>query len=260
MKLAFWKRKRPRSAPSARTDAASAQPDFEAADNADDEESAARALRVRTRRRLIGAFALLLAVVVLVPMLLDPAPRVVPDNIPIDLPSDKTPFAPKLAPPPADAGTAAAPGVAVPAAPGSAADAAAVAADAPAAGAPASGAGASKPAKPAEDHPADRHKKHADNAEPAAPDSRHKAHAADAPAPAKGRIFVQVAALANESKAQELASRLLKSGLAPFVERTETGEGIRYRVRLGPFATRGEAERSRARLHALGVNGNIVGA
>ena len=78
--------------------------------------------------------------------------------------------------------------------------------------------------------------------------------------PATGKIFLQAGALSHESAARELANRIAKSGLAPFVERTGTGEGVRFRVRLGPFASRSEAEHSRARLRALGVDANIVGA
>ena len=43
----------------------------------------AAALRARTRRRLIGATALLVGAVIVLPMLLDTAPRPVPDNIAI---------------------------------------------------------------------------------------------------------------------------------------------------------------------------------
>ncbi len=228
MKLAFWKRKRPRRKSPDVPDAGP-EPAFDPAGDPDADEAAALLVRVRTRRRLIGACALLLAAIILVPMILDPAPRAVPDSIPIDLPSDKTPFAPHLAPPAAAVAPSAAPApadaAAVPAAPGSAADAAA---EAPAA-ALAAPASAEPPAHP---------KKHA----------------------AAGRIFVQAGAMARQSTAQDLANRLSKAGLAPFVERSETGEGVRYRVRLGPFATRAEADRARARLRALGVDANIVGA
>jgi len=237
MNWAFWKRKRARRAAPATP--GRPEPDFDSVDDdAEADEAAARALRVRTRRRLIGACALLLTAVILVPMALDPAPRVVPDTIPIDLPSDKTAFAPRLSAPAADAAGGAAAGTAadapaVPAAPGAAADAAA---DAPAPPA------ATPRAAPA-DHSA-HSKKHAGADSPAAP----------------ARLFVQAAALARESAARELAGRIAKSGLSPFVERTDTSEGVRYRVRLGPYASRGEAERSRARLRALGVDANIVGA
>ena len=225
MKLAFWKSK-----PARRSGAAA--PDTEPAlDDTDDEARLAR-LRVRARRRLVGAAALLLAVVIVVPMVLDPTPHPLPDNIPIDLPSDRTSFTPKLAPPPVEA--APAPGAAgepVPAAPGSAADAGATEAPAAAAARPA-GEGARTAAQ--------------------RPTRRAEAGAA--------QIYVQAAALSKESAARDLAGRLGKSGLTPFVERIENNGATRYRVRLGPFATRDEAEHARARLHALGVSSNIVGA
>jgi len=245
MKLAFWKRKRNRrTAPVA--PGAALEPDFDApAADADDERTAALAVRVRTRRRLIGACALLLAAVILVPMVLDPTPRVVPDTIPIDLPSDRTPFTPHPPAPSIEAPAPATDAAAPPAAPGSAADAAAVAGDATAA-APAADPHTARQ-KPAAEAPAsDAHKDKAG----------HKPEGAAL----GGKIYVQAGAMAHQSAAQELSSRLNKSGLASYVERSQTGEGVRYRVRLGPFASRSEAERSRARLRALGVEANIVGA
>ena len=253
MKLAFWKSKRSRRRSAGAADA-DVEPGFEsAAGDADASEAAALQLRVRTRRRLVGACALLLAVVVLVPMLLDPTPRAVPDNIPIDLPSDRTPFAAKVTPPAAPETAAPAGAAPLPAAPGSAADAAAevpAAAPPPAAPAGESKAGAKPDTGQARKHAGDS----------AGADARHAVHKAEAAASVPARIYVQAAALASETAAQELASRIGKSGLASFVERADTGEGVRYRVRLGPFASRAEAERSRARLHALGVSANIVGA
>jgi len=239
MKWAFWKRKPTRrKAPSAGSASAPPEPVFESGD-ADAEESAARNLRVRTRRRLIGAAALLLAAVILVPMVLDPSPHAVPDTIPIDLPSDKTPFTPHLsAAAPDAAGEGPATGTAAPAAPGAAADTASEAAPVAAQAADAD-AGAPGHAK-----------KHA-AADAAKPDGRHAAG---------GRIYLQAAAMAHEGSAKELAERIAKSGLAPFVERTETGAVVRYRVRLGPYASRTEAERVRAKLKSIGVDANIVGA
>ncbi len=251
MKLAFWKRKRSRRSPPDAADAPTKESPVQAASDNDEVQSAAHTLRVRTRRRLVGACALLLAVVVLVPMLLDPAPRALPDSIPIDLPSDKTPFVPRAVAPP-DA-PAAADSAGIPAAPGSAADAAAVAADAPAAAA-----GAAKPAPdhaPAAATPEKRH-----GGEAAKPEAHHSAHKGEGASAAPAKIYVQAAALSSESAAKDLANRLIKSGMTPFVERADTGDGVRYRVRLGPFASRGDAEHYRARLRSLGVHSNIVGA
>jgi len=228
MKLAFWKGGGSPPRPPAGGRASALDPPFESA-LGDPESDAVEAmrLRVRTRRRLIGAFALLLLVVIVVPTLLDPAPRPLPDNIPIDLPSDRTAFAPKLAAPAPEAPAEGA--SAVPAAPGSAADAAAVAAD------PAAANADSAPDKKSA-------------APPSKADGKHAA----------GKIFLQAAALASQSSAQELVERLAKSGLNSFVQRTGNGDTARYRVRLGPFATHDEAEHARARLKSLGVAANIV--
>ncbi len=246
MKLAFWKRKRSRRNSPKAADAQT-EPQF---DTLAEEADAAQLVRARTRRRLIGAFALLLAVVVLVPMLLDSTPHVVSDNIPIELPSDKTPFAPRIPAPNAESSSATQATVVVPAAPGSAAD---TATEAP----PAGGVSATKsmdaPSAPSK-------KSESPTGDAAKGESKHAAHKVDAPAPANAKIFVQAAAMSSEGAAQELANRLTKSGLSPFVERTETSDGVRFRVRLGPFASRSDAERSRARLRALGVHSNIVGA
>jgi len=259
MKLAFWKSKRSR--PSA-ADRAPAEPQFDSAAGQTDADAGAldaQRLRVRTRRRLIGAFALLLAVVVIVPMLLDPAPRAVPDNIPIDLPRDTTPFTPALganAPgvPAADSAPAAEGAALVPAAPGSVPDAAPPATE-PVARAPAT-APAAAPAAAAAVAPT------ATSAAPAAPAAKpepaaSRKHAAEHPA---GKIFVQAAALANENAAKELAARITKAGYSAAVERTDTAEGARFRVRVGPYASKQEAEHARTRLKAIGVSGNIVGA
>ncbi len=53
--------------------------------------------------RLIGAAALLLTAAIVVPMLLDPEPKPTSDNIAIDIPSEKTPFTPRLTLPPVPA-------------------------------------------------------------------------------------------------------------------------------------------------------------
>lgn len=70
------------------------------------------------------------------------------------------------------------------------------------------------------------------------PSSPARRPAAPAPRPAaKGRYFVQVAALSSSANAQSLARSLGGS--------VKAGGGL-YRVQLGPFATSGEAERARA--------------
>ena len=56
-------------------------------------------LKRRGRRRLVGAIALVLAAVIVLPMVFDPEPRATPPAVNVRIPGeDETPFAPKLPP------------------------------------------------------------------------------------------------------------------------------------------------------------------
>jgi DedD protein len=199
-------------------------------------------VRVRARRRLIGAAALLLAVAIVVPMTLDPEPKPTADNIAIDIPSEKTPFTPRLSLPPVP-GPENAP-VAPPADSASApalAPNADIADEAPKA-----------PLKPLEN-------KKADEQQRARTLLEGKAAAKSAGAGAKAERFaVQAAAPASEAAARELAERLKKGGLTPYMEKVDTSQGARYRVRLGPYASRDEADGVRNRLKAQGISANLI--
>lgn len=238
MGLAFWRRAKDSSevAPNRSSRrAARAAGDDESNPNRDE----AATLKARARRRLIGAAALLIAAAVVVPMILDPEPRPVRDNIAIDIPSEKTPFTPRLSLPPVPAPEN------TPLAPPP---------DAPAAGV----------SEPATRKPADDRK--VAPATGTAEEQRARAVlegkgdvAPDLPAVAKGGKFVvQAAAPASDAAARDLVERLKKSGLASYVEATETKDGTRHRVRLGPYASRDDAEKVRARLKTIGIVGNVV--
>jgi len=233
MGLAFWRRK------SKADDAASPRSARAAPADDDAGRDPTATLRARARRRLIGAAALLLVVVIVVPMVLDPEPRTVPDNIPIDIPGEKTKFSPRLALPP----------VAETVPPSPPPDAAPPA-----------------PARPPSDAaPPDAPKKDArPPAEAKAEELRARAalegKPADAlPAPVKGGKFaVQAAATSTEAAARDLSDRLRKAGLAPYTERIQTADCPRFRVRVGPFAARDDAEKVRARLKEIGITANVV--
>jgi DedD protein len=225
MTVAFWRDKRAKvekrngSASRSRTSAASG-----------DANDATTALRVRARRRLIGAAALLLAAVIVVPLLLDRAPRTTVDNIPIDIPSEKTPFTPRISLPPVpDAGqTPIAPPPDLPAEP----EKGKLEAKSDA-----------KEAKPAE------------SKTKSAPDAKAADPAAKSKAP---RIVLQAAALSTDAAAQDLSERLRKAGFATFTEKVDTADGVRFRVRVGPYATRDEAQRAQAKLRSMGVAATLV--
>jgi len=252
MALAFWRDKRstekPRNVPRARGDGGRAGGD-----------DATAALRTRARRRLIGAVALLLAVAILVPLLLDPAPRPVSDNIAIDIPSERQPFTPRLALPPVpDPGQAPlAPPPDLP--PTEAVEKAPAEPPAPAT------------EKKVEEEPKATSKSAARSAAATKEPAKEARTARAEPRPAKpeprvteatrsrsGKLVLQAAALGSEPAAQDLSERLRKAGFAPFIEKIETPDGVRYRVRVGPYSTRDEAQRAQARLRALGVSATLI--
>lgn len=224
--MAFWRRKD--NAANAPTKRASSR----SADEAAGRSEPADIVRVRARRRLIGAAALLLTVAIVVPMLLDPEPKPASDNIAIDIPSEKTPFTPRLTLPPVPAPEN------VPVAP-------------PQETAPGSEKAEEPPAKAVEGKKLDERRARAL--------LEGKSKAATTGASDKtARFAVQAAAPASETAARDLAERLKKSGLAPYTEKVETKQGARYRVRLGPYASRDEADGVRTRLKAQGISADLI--
>jgi DedD protein len=238
MKWAFWRRRKPRATGQGRTDARLGESIARAEEAADEPAvrvGQAAQIRVRMRRRLIGAAALLLGTAVVVPMMLDPAPRPLPDNIPIDIPSERTPFSPRLSLP------------------------------STARGAEAPGAMEGKPSegRSTESGQGTGGSASSSAASPAAPEApktidEPPSPAAPGGASAPAKWFVQAAALSSEGAARQLSERLSKAGMAPFVERAENGGAVMYRVRLGPFASREAAVKARRHLRALGIGSNVV--
>lgn len=280
MKWAFWrseKRIGRRADVDARAGKGTSEADTDRADQA-------AALRTQARRRLMGAAVLLLATAAVVPLILDPLPRLVPESVPIEVRGDRTPFSPKVplpvpdpaalqgAPPPDAASDTETTPVATA---GSAA--AARSADASSADAKA-GDGKSTALKPAEPKPAQegaatvkpagdkggaRPEARTEVTTGAKPDSKPEGKP-DAGKPAKSasradaKFAVQAAAPRSELAARELMARLNSAGLPAYVERTEAADGPRWRVRAGPYPTRAEAERARSRLRELGQGADLV--
>ncbi len=78
---------------------------------------------------------------------------------------------------------------------------------------------------------------------------------APAPRPSSAQQFVvQVGAFAEAEKADSLSSDLKTRGFVAYTERA----GAVTRVRVGPFASRDEADRAAQRLGALGMNGVVT--
>ncbi len=268
----------------------------------------------RARRRLVGAVALVLAVVIGLPMVLDSEPKLLADDINIDIPSKDKPAAMRLTPEGAaravgtgvasgssstagDAGgggsLAGMRGSRVPAA--SALDqkeevidptpavasalAASVKAD-PARATPlkpqvktqdktrdqahdqthdkAPDKGSEKAHDITPAHPADKPGERAADKSAVKPaDAAAKAESADA---RHGKFTVQVAAFASMEKVNELRGKLKDAGIATYTQKIATEGGERIRIRVGPLNSRQDADRMRARLNDLGLNGTLVPA
>lgn len=229
-------------------------------------------LKKRARRRLVGATALALLAVIVLPMVMDHEPRPSGQDIQVRIPAQDGGLATKVMP----GKTAPTPLPTAPAAPvavASAAPAPAAAAVAPspapvpvALPAVAEPKPASVPVPPAAPVPA---AKAADKpAEKAAPKPAEKPVAkpaekaekavAEKPAKADGQWVVQLGAYKESGNVKLLLAKLKEVGVPGYTEKFESPQGPRTRVRAGPFANRDAAEKAQKRIKIIGVDGPVA--
>ena len=72
------------------------------------------------------------------------------------------------------------------------------------------------------------------------------------------RFIVQVGAFAEVVKAREARLKVEGAGLKTYTQVAETTGGKRIRVRVGPFATRAEADRAASKIKTLGLAAAIL--
>ena len=217
-------------------------------------------VRKRAKHRLIGTCVLVLVGVVGFPLLFDTQPRPVAIDIPIEIPGKNS-----VKP------------LALPAKP-EATKETAVPATAPAQEkvATASSLGAQEEVvadkKPAADVPlAPASKKEVGpEAKPAAKtDDGARAKAlldgqavtsstAASSSASEGRLVVQVGAFADEDRAREVRQKLERVGLKTYTQVADTKDGKRIRVRVGPFATKAEAEKAASKIKTLDLPASIL--
>ena len=220
-------------------------------------------LRRRAKHRLIGSAVLVLIGVIVFPLLVDKQPRPIPVDIPIEIPDrnkvkplgsaqppsaeltraaampadDKAEVAdpvrsPAAAPPPAP--------VALPATPPSTAPATAQEAG------PEKAAAAAKPANSGNDG------------------QRAQALLEGKPSEDKtqptegGRFIVQVGAYADAAKAREVRLKMERGGIKTYTHVANTKDGQLTRVRVGPFASRSEAEQAAAKVKKLDLPASVL--
>ena len=75
---------------------------------------------------------------------------------------------------------------------------------------------------------------------------------------AGGKFTVQVAALATQEKINELQAKLKAAGIATHSQKIVTKTGEVTRIRVGPFESKQEAEKMRAKLTGLGLAGTLI--
>jgi DedD protein len=220
------------------------------------------AVRRRARHRLIGAAVLVLVGVLGFSLLFDTQPRPIAVDVPIEIPSRNVPKGDTVA---AAAGKpssavstpeslAASEEVVKPTPAAPASDRSPAAAQKPAD--PPTAKPTDVPAKPAAPNPSADDKSAA--AKPVADKPVAAKPAPPAPPPPKTqtgneRIVVQVGAFAEVERAREARLKLERAGLKTYTHVAETPQGRRIRVRMGPFATRAEADKAAERAKALGL-------
>ncbi|NIO41299.1 MAG: hypothetical protein GTO41_14665 [Burkholderiales bacterium] len=184
-------------------------------------------LRKRARRRLVGAIALVVFVVVFVPMVLDNEPKPVSQDIAIN-----------ISPPSPDV---------------DASDGTLVAEPEPLSFQPVQPSGAEAVAKLESGKQADTAR---EDSEPArrltAVEEKPVTRSQNGPSTvaAKERFVVQLGAFSNAENASRLAATVRENRFSAYTEVVSTSGGNRTRVRVGPYPTRSAAEEASQRLKA----------
>ena len=244
----------------------------------DTNPDAVQEARTRARRRLIGASVLVVIGVIGFPLVFETQPRPIPVDIPIEIPrkdaapplvmpSTQKPAKPVAAAPiepAASSGateiveTQAEQGREVPPAakPASSATAAAKAAEPASKPVVAAAKLEAKPEPKPEPKPVAAPKP-AEDAKRAQALLEGKAADKDA-AKKEGRFVVQVGAFTENAAAHEMRLKVEKLGLKTYAQVAETAQGHRIRVRVGPFASRDEAEKAQAKIKAAGEQAVVL--
>ena len=78
------------------------------------------------------------------------------------------------------------------------------------------------------------------------------------PAAGSGRFVVQVGAFLEDAKVREARAKVEKLGMKTYTQPVDTPTGKRVRVRVGPYATKAEADKNAARLKADGLQAVVL--
>lgn len=219
----------------------------------------AEQLRRRANRRLLGASVLLLIAIITVPMFLEREPPALPDNVDVRIPPvEGTKFEPKFS----DGKKTAEKSAEIPAiteptgsqagvSPVQAAPAAAnvpLATDSPKAAAVA----ALAPVAPKVEAPKPTPKAAETVAE------KTVTNAATAAERKPGQLVIQVIAVRDAAVAKQMHDRAKSLKFPAYTEKIDVTNGTVTRVRVGPFATKQQAESARAKLAQAGFEAKVL--
>ena len=200
-------------------------------------------LKRRARRRLVGAIALVLFLVIVPPMIMDLEPKPVTTDLNVEIPSPAS--GEVRTPPPAPI---------------------AKIEPAPPAGEPAA---AAQPDRSAADKPDKAAKPEADAPKPKRtsplatstvdPRKAKEAQRVEAILKGDGAFVVPLGAYANPDNVKQLQAKLARAGVKSYTEPVKGTSTAQTRVGAGPFSTREEAERARQKLASLKGLGVVPG-
>lgn len=245
-------------------------------------------MRRRARHRLIGAAVLVLVAVIGFPLVFDTQPRPVAVDVPIEIPDRAKakplvmpsaepqgaaslavkPQASSAAPPPVAAASRVAPGASLDAKEEIVTGNSVPKQDLPSVKQSSSAINdeaVREPVAPprSETKPETKVEAKAPAARPADDGNRARAllEGKDSPKPAAAdgqRFIVQVGAFSDPVKARETRLKVERAGLTTYTQVVDTPEGKRTRVRVGPFASRAEADKAAARIQGLDLPAAIL--
>ncbi len=194
----------------------------------------------RARRRLVGAVALVLLMIIVLPMILqDRTAKAPKQDVVVSIPSldqrlESEPVEPAPIQPVAPAAEVSPPEVAAETKP----------VEAPVTtNQPSSSVVAPAKAEPVKAEPV--------RTEPAKAETK---------AAASGNYFVQIGVFSDPEKVKQMQEKLSEKGLKSIDELIDTAKGKKTRLRVGPFEAKKDAESAMEKIKSLGLTGMIVGA
>jgi len=192
-------------------------------------------LKKRARRRLIGAVALALFAAIILPMVMDHQPAPPLKDIQVRIPSPDE-GAPQKA--------------ATPAKPVARTDIKPIAKPEP------------KPEAKSEVKPESKPESKPEVKAESKPEPKPEAKPEPKPEPranAAGEAWeVQLGAYSEPGRVKNLLAKLKDLGVPAYTEKVDTPSGARTRVRAGPFKSQEAAEKARARIKIIGVDGPVA--